>query len=87
MTPEPPGRTLARLGLTPGDYVVFLGRLVPEKQPDLLVRAFAGIPGDTRLVVVGARPTPTPSPARCWLGDVILGSSFPAISSGAISRN
>lgn len=53
VTPEPPGRTLARLGLTPGDYVVFLGRLVPEKQPDLLVRAFAGIPGDTRLVVVG----------------------------------
>ncbi|MBK6888069.1 MAG: glycosyltransferase family 4 protein [Tetrasphaera sp.] len=53
VTPAPPGPTLARLGLTPGNYVVFLGRLVPEKQPDQLVRAFARVPGATRLVVVG----------------------------------
>ncbi len=53
VTPAPPGDLLDRLGLTPGDYVVFLGRLVPEKRPDLLVRAFAQVPGDTRLVIVG----------------------------------
>ena len=29
-----------RLGLEPGKYMVFLGRLVPEKCPDLLIQAF-----------------------------------------------
>jgi glycosyltransferase involved in cell wall biosynthesis len=42
-----------RFGLRPGGYVVFVGRLVPEKAPDLLVRAFAGLATDLRLVVAG----------------------------------
>ena len=29
-----------RFGLHGGDYALFLGRLVPEKAPDLLLRAF-----------------------------------------------
>jgi glycosyltransferase involved in cell wall biosynthesis len=50
----PPGETLRELGVTPGNYVLFVGRLVPEKAPDLLVRAFAGIGRpDLRLVIVG----------------------------------
>ena len=40
-----------RLGADP--YVLFVGRLVPEKAPDLLVRAFRDVPGDVRLVVAG----------------------------------
>lgn len=44
---------LGRFGLSPGSYVLFVGRLVPEKAPDLLIRAFRRIPGDTRLVVAG----------------------------------
>ncbi|MEI2778740.1 MAG: glycosyltransferase family 4 protein [Tetrasphaera sp.] len=52
VTPIPPGPTLERFGLRPG-YGLFLGRLVPEKQPDMLLRAFARVPGDTQLVVVG----------------------------------
>lgn len=31
------------LGLTPGRYFLFLGRLVPEKRPDLLLEAFQSI--------------------------------------------
>jgi len=53
VTPVAPGATLARLGLEPGRYVLFVGRLVPEKRPDLLIRAFREVPGDARLVIVG----------------------------------
>lgn len=42
-----------RFGLTPGSYLLFLGRLVPEKAPDLLVRAFRELAGDRRLVIAG----------------------------------
>ncbi|WP_435745237.1 glycosyltransferase family 4 protein [Nocardioides sp. SYSU DS0663] len=40
-------------GVEPGRYVLFVGRLVPEKRPDLLIRAWADVPTDLRLVVVG----------------------------------
>jgi glycosyltransferase involved in cell wall biosynthesis len=51
--PGDPEPVLNRFGLTAGDYVLFVGRLVPEKAPDLLVRAFRQLPGDHRLVLVG----------------------------------
>ena len=40
-------------GLVEGSYILFVGRLVPEKAPDLLMRAFARLPGDLRLVIAG----------------------------------
>ncbi len=48
-----PVSCLEPMGLKPGNYILFVGRLVPEKAPDLLVRAFAGIAGDRRLVLAG----------------------------------
>ncbi|MGH8905239.1 MAG: glycosyltransferase family 4 protein [Egibacteraceae bacterium] len=50
--PDPAEITL-RWGLTKGSYLLFVGRLVPEKAPDLLVRAFREIGGDRRLVIAG----------------------------------
>jgi glycosyltransferase involved in cell wall biosynthesis len=42
------------LGLQPGRYVLFLGRMVPEKRPDLLVDAFSQLqPNGWKLVLVG----------------------------------
>lgn len=53
MPARPPSEITKRWGLRGKDYVLFVGRLVPEKAPDLLVRAFARIPGETRLVLAG----------------------------------
>ncbi|PSP22914.1 MAG: glycoside hydrolase [Cyanobacteria bacterium SW_5_48_44] len=42
------------LGLTPGHYFLFLGRIVPEKRPDLLLKAFQSIhPEGWKLVIAG----------------------------------
>ena len=52
---EPPhgDGELASLGLTPRGYLLFIGRLVPEKAPDQLLRAFRKLDTDVRLVIVG----------------------------------
>lgn len=42
-----------RFGLSEGSYVLFVGRLVPEKQPDLLIRAFRTLDTPVRLVIAG----------------------------------
>ena len=49
----PPGETLAGLGLEPGKYVLFVGRLVPENCAHHLVEAFAGLDTDLKCVIVG----------------------------------
>jgi glycosyltransferase involved in cell wall biosynthesis len=53
-TVRPLGPIADRLGLGGRPYLLFVGRLVPEKAPDLLVRAFARVEGDARLVIVGS---------------------------------
>ncbi|MBA2495744.1 MAG: glycosyltransferase family 4 protein, partial [Acidimicrobiia bacterium] len=48
------GEACARLGLGERPYVLFVGRLVPEKAPDQLLAAFARLAGDDlRLVLAG----------------------------------
>jgi len=45
---------ISSLGLKPQKYVIFLGRLVPEKRPELLLEAFKVLdPEDWKLVFVG----------------------------------
>jgi glycosyltransferase involved in cell wall biosynthesis len=51
--PAEPDEIRTRWGLEAGSYVLFVGRLVPEKAPDLLLRAFRRLPGDRRLVIAG----------------------------------
>ena len=42
------------LGLSPSKYIVFMGRLVPEKLPDVLIKAFQTLkPEGLKLVLVG----------------------------------
>ena len=40
-------------GLEAGSYLLFVGRLVPEKAPDLLLRAFRKLDTKLRLVIAG----------------------------------
>jgi glycosyltransferase involved in cell wall biosynthesis len=52
--------TLERLGLKPGKYILFVGRLEPENNPHLLVEAFSRIGSaaaqDMKLAIVGGAP-------------------------------
>ncbi len=50
---RPPHLITERFGLHGGDYALFLGRLVPEKAPDLLLRAFRRVDSAARLVIAG----------------------------------
>jgi glycosyltransferase involved in cell wall biosynthesis len=58
----PPGATLARLGLEPGRYLLYVGRLVPENCAHQLVEAFGqlrpGVDVDAgmKCVIVGDAP-------------------------------
>ncbi len=42
-----------RFGLTRDSYLLYLGRLVPEKRVDLLIRAFRSVRTDKKLVIAG----------------------------------
>ena len=54
LMPQPrPPKKLASLGLEPGKYVLFVGRLVPEKGVHFLCEAFSQIQTDMKLALVG----------------------------------
>lgn len=48
--------TLARLGLEPGRYVLYVSRLEPENNADVVVEAYAGVKTDLPLALVGDAP-------------------------------
>jgi glycosyltransferase involved in cell wall biosynthesis len=52
----PPGETLARFGLRPRGYILFVGRLVPENCAHHLVEAFLNLDTDLKCVIVGDAP-------------------------------
>jgi len=47
------GPSLAALGLEPDNYVLFLGRFSPEKNLDLLIKAFEAVDTPMKLVLAG----------------------------------
>jgi glycosyltransferase involved in cell wall biosynthesis len=54
---EPRGTaTLDRFGLTPRNYVLFVGRLVPENRAELLIQVFNSLETPVKLVIVGDAP-------------------------------
>ncbi|MHB8160068.1 MAG: DUF1972 domain-containing protein [Thermoleophilia bacterium] len=53
MQPVPGSEWLDKFSLRPREYVLFVGRLVPENCPDVLIEAYGGISTDKKLVIVG----------------------------------
>ena len=43
-------------GIQPGRYLLYVSRLEPENQADLVIRAYADVPGDVPLLIVGDAP-------------------------------
>ena len=55
---------LEELGLTPGEYFLFVGRFIPEKGLEYLVSAFEETKTSKKLVLVGGSPNPSGFEAR-----------------------
>jgi glycosyltransferase involved in cell wall biosynthesis len=55
LEPVPPGETLRRWGLEARNYILFVGRLVPENHAEHLIEAFQGLEdrGGMKCVIVG----------------------------------
>lgn len=51
--PRPANQIRERWGLEEGSYLLYLGRLVPEKRPELLIEAYKGLDTDKKLVIAG----------------------------------
>ena len=51
--PRPVNQIKEKWGLDEGSYLLYLGRLVPEKRPELLIDAFKGLDTDKKLVIAG----------------------------------
>ena len=81
-------------GLTPGKYLLFLGRLVPEKRPDFIIQAFqilkdtgwklaiAGGDSDTTAYIAKLRQLAEGNPNIVFTGE-LEGSSLAEIVKGA----
>ena len=48
-----------KLGIKPQQYFLFVGRFIPDKGIQYLVRAFEQITSDKKLVLVGGSPHPS----------------------------
>jgi glycosyltransferase involved in cell wall biosynthesis len=59
---EPPADTaiLERLGIVAKEYLLFVGRFIPDKGVHLLIDAFSKVTTDKKLVLVGGSPNPGP---------------------------
>lgn len=51
--PRPANQIKDKWGLDEGSYLLYLGRLVPEKRPEILIEAYKGLDTDKKLVIAG----------------------------------
>ena len=92
LTRRPPGEVLRRLGLQGGDYVLFVGRLIPEKCPDDLVAAIAELPqmkvvfaGDSSYTDEYTRSLRSAAGSRALFPGYMYGSDLEELYSSALA--
>ena len=56
ITAQPPGETLDRLGVSPGEYYLYVSRLEPENNAHLVIAMFERLRTQRPLLVVGDAP-------------------------------
>ncbi len=49
---------LAKVGVSPNDYFLFVGRFIPDKGVHLLIKAFQKVKTGRKLVLIGGSPNP-----------------------------
>jgi glycosyltransferase involved in cell wall biosynthesis len=49
---------LDKIGVSSGDYFLFVGRFIPDKGVHLLIKAFENVKTEKRLVLIGGAPNP-----------------------------
>jgi glycosyltransferase involved in cell wall biosynthesis len=54
--PAPDLESYGLIGVEPGRFLLYVSRLEPENQADLVVRAYRRVPGDMPLLIVGDAP-------------------------------
>lgn len=57
---EPKPEILSRLGLSRGEYFLFVGRFIPDKGLHWLIPAFESLETEKKLVLIGGSPNPSP---------------------------
>lgn len=82
---QEPHETLASFGLEAGKYILTVGRLVPEKGADYLIRAYRASNTDRKLVIVGAADHDSDYSARL-LAEGSEAVVFPGQQSRAVLR-
>lgn len=55
-TPPPNFRSIGLSDVEPGSYFLYVSRLEPENQADLVISAYRGVPGSHPLLIVGDAP-------------------------------
>jgi len=48
-----PGDCCEKFNLEKSNYIIFVGRMVPEKAPDILIKAFKSVSTENKLVIIG----------------------------------
>ncbi|MFR7751307.1 MAG: glycosyltransferase family 4 protein [Collinsella sp.] len=79
--PRPVNQIKEKWGLDAGSYLLYLGRLVPEKRLELLIEAFKKLDTDKSLVIAGGGSDTSEYEARCaWLRRATYVSSSPVVN-------
>lgn len=84
-------QTLKKLGLKPGEYILYVSRFEPENNPLLVRRAFERVKTDKRLVMLGSAPFPDEyvkqihqyTDKRVMLPGAIYGSGYVELQANA----